>query len=142
MGSSAGNFDHDVSLGVQQRVAPFVVTGGLGQGGYACVVKARHTESNGEFALKVVSKKVGARIKDRKRLALELRIMSELPANPYLIRCHAAFESASDIYFVLDLFTGGDLFYHLAKHQETSKVSSVIIIVNSLFLILLDCACI
>ena len=97
---------------------PFVVTGGLGHGGYAAVVRARHTGTGEEYALKVVSKKVGAKTKDRKRLALELKIMSELPANPYLVRCHAAFESASDIYFVLDLFTGGDLFFHLARVQE------------------------
>jgi hypothetical protein len=40
--------------------------------------------------------------------------MTEVPFSPFLQRCWAAFESASDLFFVLDLASGGDLFYHLA----------------------------
>lgn len=45
----------------------------------------------------------------------ELRAMTEVPFSPFLQRCIAAFESATDIFFVVDLASGGDLFYHLAS---------------------------
>ena len=112
--------------GVVDGNAPFAVIDGLGQGGYAAVVKARHTETEEVFAMKVVSKRAGARSKDRKRLALELKLMTELPYCPFLMRCHAAFETKTDVYFVLDLVTGGDLFYHLAQ-----QVSDPVCLVNN-----------
>lgn len=34
-------------------VPPIAVTGGLGQGGYACVLRCEHMETGQEFALKV-----------------------------------------------------------------------------------------
>ena len=116
--------------------ARLVVTGGLGSGGYACVVKAQlllradsgdenggATDDNSSgllatgkaCALKVVGKAGLRRSKDRKRLALELRLLTELPPCPFLARCRAAFESARDVFFVMDLLEGGDLFFHLAQ---------------------------
>ena len=74
--------------------------------------------------MKVVCKRAGAKTKERKRLALELKLMTELPPCPFLMRCHAAFETTTDIFFVLDLLTGGDLFFHMAKLHETNHVSS------------------
>ena len=41
--------------------------------------------------------------------------MTELPPSPFLQRCYMAFESASQLFFVLDLVGGGDLFYHLVQ---------------------------
>jgi len=41
--------------------------------------------------------------------------MTEVPFSPFLQRCRAAFESVTDIFFVVDLASGGDLFYHLAS---------------------------
>ena len=104
-------------------VTDYIITGGLGQGGYACVVKAENTKSGKEYALKVLSKRACANNKDRRRLKRELKIMSELPPCPHLMRCHTAFETANDVFFVVDLLTGGDLFYHLGMVQESNPVS-------------------
>ena len=41
--------------------------------------------------------------------------MTELPPSPFLQRCYMAFESDSQLFFVLDLVGGGDLFYHLVQ---------------------------
>jgi len=106
-------------------VTDYIITGGLGQGGYACVVKAENTKTGKEYALKVLSKRACPNNKDRRRLKRELMIMSELPSCPHLMRCHTAFETANDVFFVLDLLTGGDLFYHLALVQESNPSASV-----------------
>ena len=108
---------------------------GLGQGGYACVVECEALEPPspppppngggqrqpaGRFALKVVPKHKAARRRERARLAVELSVMTEVPPSPFLQRCHLAFESATDLFFVVDLASGGDLFFHLvARIQAT-----------------------
>ena len=97
---------------------PYVVTGGLGAGGYACVMRVEHRESREPFAMKVHSKAALRKSKDRQRLVRELRIMIDMPACPFLLHCHAAFETETDVFFVLDLIEGGDLFYHLATQMQ------------------------
>ena len=95
--------------------APFVVADGLGRGGYACVVSARHVATGLPYALKVVSKAGAGRAKDLARLALELRAMTEVAACPFLVRCHLAFESPAAVFFALDFVGGGDLFFRLEE---------------------------
>jgi serine/threonine protein kinase len=41
--------------------------------------------------------------------------MTELPFSPFLQRCHMAFESPTDLFFVVDHVGGGDLFFHLVQ---------------------------
>ena len=106
--------------------APFFVTGGLGSGGYGVVVEVKHHSSDKTFALKKIPKKTLIRSKDRRRLATELEVMMDLPPCPFLLRCYSAFETSEDIFFVLDLFRGGNLFFHLAQHimaASTPKIS-------------------
>ena len=97
------------------------VISGLGQGGYGCVVQVTHEATGGMFAMKSISKARLTRSRDRRRLALELKIMTELPPSPFLNTCHAAFETKNDVFFVLDLVSGGDLFYHLAQRFNATN---------------------
>jgi len=97
------------------------VTGGLGQGGYGCVVQVVHEVTGGTFAMKSISKARLNSSRDRQRLALELKIMTETQPSSFLNTCHAAFETTNDIFFVLDLVSGGDLFYHLAKRFNATN---------------------
>ncbi len=46
---------------------------------------------------------------------VELGAMTEITPSPFLQRCHMAFESTSDIFFVVDLVPAGDLFSHLVR---------------------------
>jgi hypothetical protein len=111
------------------------VVDGLGQGGYATVVKVRSSlqalgggvsegasggvgtcsgTSNSAapvsfFAMKVVSKHKHRRAKAQKRLATELKVMRDTKPSRFLERCHAAFESSSDIFFVCDYIEGKGL---------------------------------
>jgi len=70
-------------------------------------------------ALKVVSKDRVATKQDRDGLRVELKIMREAaPKSPWLMGCYAAFETKREVFFVLDLVGGGDLFYHLAQRTK------------------------
>jgi len=67
------------------------------------------------LSLKVTLKTRVPRSRDRRRLRNELKVMTDLPASPFLQRCHAAFETATRLFFVVDFNAGGDLFNHLVS---------------------------
>lgn len=99
---------------------PLQVVGGLGKGGFAVVVRVAHEESGAHFAMKAVAKSgVGSR-REQERLRTELRVMTEVSPSPFLLRCHSAFESQADIFFVMELVEGGDLFSHLVARVKRS----------------------
>jgi serine/threonine protein kinase len=87
--------------------------GGLGQGGFGIVVEVEDSSSGHRFAMKCLSKKNYSRLKDRSRLASEIDIMTNIAPSPFLLQCHLAFETFSDVFLVMELASGGDLFFHL-----------------------------
>jgi len=110
----------DAGKGEGDDAVPLVVVGGLGMGGYAVVVECHHLTSKGNFALKVLSKAKAGRKREQKRLAAELRAMTELGPSRFLQTCHAAFESDTTVFFVLARGGGGDLFFHLVQRIQAT----------------------
>jgi serine/threonine protein kinase len=99
------------------------VLAGLGSGGYGKVVlvtPAERTaaEDNELYAMKVVSKVKQKRPKDRQRVENEFAVMCGTKPSRFLQHCHAAFESATDVFFVCDYMAGGDLFHHMVRRIE------------------------
>ena len=101
--------------------SPLTVVRGLGQGGFAVVVKVKHRDSGSHYAMKVIAKDKAPGSKEREALKTELRIMTELFPCPFLQKCHMSFESRSDVFFVLDLIEGGDLFSHLVNRMHCQQ---------------------
>jgi serine/threonine protein kinase len=101
-----------VSIGREFRQAPYRVIDGLGQGGYGVVIKVAHEENGIEYAVKVISKSLSSK-EHQEQHKNELKVMSEIAPSPFIQRCFAAFESDSNIFFVLELIEGGDLFHYL-----------------------------
>jgi hypothetical protein len=93
----------------------FTVIEGLGSGGYAVVVKVQEEKTGKHYAMKCVTKSKRSGRKHRDRLRVELRVMTQMKPSPFLQRCYTAFENAAYVYFILDLQTGGDLFFHLVQ---------------------------
>eukprot|EP00613_Pedinella_sp_CCMP2098_P027972 CAMPEP_0171718258 /NCGR_PEP_ID=MMETSP0991-20121206/20514_1 /TAXON_ID=483369 /ORGANISM="non described non described, Strain CCMP2098" /LENGTH=430 /DNA_ID=CAMNT_0012309617 /DNA_START=245 /DNA_END=1537 /DNA_ORIENTATION=- len=87
------------------------VVEGLGVGGYGVVVLAEHGDHR--YAMKCVCKQRSSQAQDKKHLRRELQTLTELQESPFLMRCHLAFESSSTVFFLTDLISGGDLFFHL-----------------------------
>jgi serine/threonine protein kinase len=123
------------------------VLAGLGTGGYSTVVLVKPqgreaTDDTELFAMKVLSKVKQQRSKDKKRMANELAVLRGFrhdggddgggggsgarhshhhQTSRFLERCHAAFESATDVFFVCDYMAGGDLFQHMVRRMKNGQ---------------------
>jgi protein-serine/threonine kinase len=63
--------------------------------------------------MKVVPKRKNFKPNDRRCLAHEVEILSDMEPSPFLLRCFSTFETSSHVFVVTELLSGGDLFYHL-----------------------------
>ena len=134
MKDPAEGYERSCADPVRVGHVPIEVISGLGQGGYAVVVLVRSTNAENHsdrtkisdknpdfFAMKVIEKSKVAKKRSISRLKMELRAMTELPASRFLQRCHMAFESQTNIFFVLDYNAGGDLFFHLVDRIKKGQ---------------------
>ena len=103
----------------------------IGRGGFGKVWKVKLKKTSEYFALKEMSK---LKIIDRRS---ELSIMSEKTLlsrlnNPFIVNMYFTFQDFSNLYLVMDLLTGGDLRYHLAKKKRFSERETKFFIANML----------
>ena len=98
----------------------------IGKGGFGKVWKVESQKLKQTFALKEMSK---ARIISKKSfnsVMNERRLLSTLE-HPFLVNMYSAFQDRDNLYLVMDLFSGGDLRYHILNKRtfsetQTSKV--------------------
>ena len=93
--------------------------------------KVKLKKTNEFFALKEMSK---MKIIDRRS---EISIMSEKELlsklnNPFIVNMYFTFQDFSNLYLVMDLLTGGDLRYHIAKRKRFSERETKFFIANML----------
>lgn len=111
--------DEEVNRKSTQLLAQsYTVINGLGSGGYSNVLlvssSQRKVEEGGEsdviledpndglMAMKVLSKRLLKRPRDRARLRNELRALTEIPPSRFVERCFSAFETPSHVCFVTE----------------------------------------
>ena len=95
----------------------------IGHGGFSKVWKVKWKKTNAIFALKEMSK---ARIMDKKcesTILLERDLLSKMN-HPFIVNMHFSFQDLNSLYLVMDLVTGKDLRYHLAKLKKFSQEQS------------------
>ena len=97
----------------------------LGSGGYADVVRAKHTATGQYVAIKVVDKaKVknieagGARLMER--VKTEIDVLSRC-RHPNIVRLREVYETADDVSLVMDLMAGGELWDHVVRKARLSE---------------------
>lgn len=78
----------------------------IGEGSYGSVMKAKNKATGAEVAVKSISK---AHIKNMDRLKNETEIQTCLD-HPNIGKLYESFEDARNLYLVLELLTGGELF--------------------------------
>jgi len=90
----------------------------LGTGGFATVYMVRKRTTGMLYAMKLV-KKVGVQHDQVKfaQVYTERQILEQLK-NPFLVSLHYAFVTTNYYCLVIDLCTGGELFYYLQKNQS------------------------
>ena len=84
----------------------YTMENSVGEGTYGCVKSATHKETNLPRAIKIIPK---AKIKNWKRFITEVTIMRTLD-HPNVIKLFEIFEDARNVYLVMELCTGGELF--------------------------------
>lgn len=86
----------------------------LGRGGFGVVNGCKKNNTGHLYAMKVMNKR---RIKGKNAqdLCWNERIVLGKVDSPFVISLKYAFSTEEDVYLILDLATGGDLAYHLAK---------------------------
>ncbi|KAI8832562.1 calmodulin-dependent protein kinase [Chytriomyces cf. hyalinus JEL632] len=86
----------------------------LGQGSYATVKEAVKISTGEKFAVKVISKKLMA---GREHLILnEIEILKKVSKGTHhIVTLHDYFETPNNLYLVMDLCTGGELFDRIVE---------------------------
>ena len=101
----------------------------IGRGGFGKVWKVRLKNTNEYFALKEMFK---VKVIDRRSefsIMSERNLLSKLK-HPFIVNMHFAFQDYSKLYLVMDLLTGGDLRYHIAKEKTFSEAQTKFFIAN------------
>jgi calcium-dependent protein kinase len=95
----------------------------LGQGSYGSVSKAVNKSTRAQRAVKSISK---AHVKNIDRFKQEIAIM-KIMDHPNIIKLHESFEDHRNIYLVMELATGGELFDRIIEAGHFTEVQAAII---------------
>lgn len=87
---------------------------GRGASCTVCVATLSSTEPHKRFALKVIEKTKIVGQAQLTRLFREKELLSEL-CHPSIVRLHCTLKDERNLYFVLDLLTGGELLWHMRR---------------------------
>lgn len=137
MGRLGSHMNHNVVVGELDRdVHEFYAVSNkeaLGKGMNGSVRLCTHRETNVQYALKTLVK--GMLIESQlEELRNEIRIMAELD-HPNIIRVQEYFETAENIYIIMELCTGGDLLTRINKldnfHFTEAKAAELMLIIVS-----------
>ena len=92
----------------------------IGKGGFGKVWKIRYKKTNQTYALKEMSKVKIIDRKSVKNIKTEREFLSILH-NPFIINMICSFQDYENLYLVMDLYTGGDLRYHLCREKKFTE---------------------
>ena len=84
----------------------------IGKGGTSTVLEARKRDTGQLYAVKVMSKQFLLSEEKVAQTNTERRILA-MVSHPFIVKMHFAFQSAKDLFLVLDFCPGGELFFHL-----------------------------
>ena len=87
----------------------------IGKGGFGNVWKVKNNLTGQYYALKQMTK-VKIIDDNSERNILQERLFLSKMNNPFLVKMLCSFQDKDNLYLVLQLFTGGDLRYHLTNY--------------------------
>jgi len=97
----------------------------IGRGEFSYVVRAVHKESGETFAIKVINRDNI----DSSRLENEIRIMTTVK-HPSIISMREYFETDKNVYLVMELVTGGELFDRITELGCYSEKTACLLVGN------------
>jgi serum/glucocorticoid-regulated kinase 2 len=97
----------------------------LGRGTFGKVMQVKKRDTGKIYAMKILKKSYIFEKNQVDNTRAERRILQELQ-HPFLMKLRYAFQSKEKLYFVLDYYQGGELFFHLKANrrfnEETARV--------------------
>jgi len=91
----------------------------LGRGAFSVVKKAKHKKTGQHVAVKIIEKKFVEK-QDLMLLAREIEIMKRV-SHPNVLKLFEVFETDETISLVMELVTGGELFYKIVEKGNYSE---------------------
>ncbi|OHT01316.1 CAMK family protein kinase [Tritrichomonas foetus] len=97
-----------------KTVGDYKILRTLGEGAFSKVKQAVNTKNNQVYAMKIIDNNLVKQNNMENQLKREIKVMSQMD-HPGLIKLHAVMHSSKNIFLVLDLAEGGELFNKLAQ---------------------------
>jgi hypothetical protein len=95
----------------------------LGCGAFGRVKLARYPKNDQFFALKCQAKRSIVESGLQEHVLNEMRVMKKIN-HPYIAKLYAALQDKCNIYFLLELLQGGELFTHLRNRGKLTEQSA------------------
>jgi len=92
----------------------------LGRGSFGKVMQVRKKKDGKIYAMKILKKQAIIARNQVEHTNAERKILQALQ-HPFLMKLRYAFQSEEKLYFVLDYFQGGELFFHLKNNRRFSE---------------------
>jgi len=99
----------------------------IGRGSFGKVMQVRKKGSETIYAMKILKKKAIIQRNQVEHTLAERKILEALK-HPFLMTLRYAFQTETKLYFVLDYYTGGELFFHLKKKRRFTEPEARIIV--------------
>lgn len=115
-GKSGDGFADDSSI----RPEDFEFLKVLGRGSFGKVMQVRKKDSGEVFAMKILKKSAIIARNQVEHTRAERQILQSLQ-HPFLMHLRYAFQTEGKLYFVLDYYRGGELFFHLKKRRRFNE---------------------
>eukprot|EP01101_Sappina_pedata_P011364 TRINITY_DN7641_c0_g1_i1.p1 TRINITY_DN7641_c0_g1~~TRINITY_DN7641_c0_g1_i1.p1 ORF type:complete len:783 (-),score=239.63 TRINITY_DN7641_c0_g1_i1:105-2453(-) len=96
----------------------------LGEGSYGTVSLATLKTTGAEFAVKILSKKQLIKENKVQWVSRERDILNALD-HPFIVKLHYALQDAANLYFVMELCPGGELFDHIKRLGSFNLKSAI-----------------
>jgi len=95
----------------------------LGEGTFSRVKEGIYNETQTPVAIKIINKEVGSVLLKPEMLFNEVKILKKME-NPYIIKLFDIFETDRELFLVMELVTGGQLFERIAEREQYSECNA------------------
>jgi len=102
------------------RLDDFELMKVLGRGSFGKVMQVKKKTTGKIYAMKILKKRAIVARNQVEHTKAERKILQALQ-HPFLMTLRYAFQSKEKLYFVLDYFQGGELFFHLKNKRRFSE---------------------